>query len=192
VIGTRFDAELLASIGVDAVVDELVRAELIGQVKFTPTAEFAFRHPLIRTVAYESQLNADRATLHKRLATAIEQTGSADENAALIAEHLEVGGDRREAYSWRMRAGTWSTNRHLLVLRRCRGWLDRRAALVAELRVGRQLGAARPARQSRCCHRSATVPRDVHVSIVSCHRWSHEVCHIGACDRLRLCGGRST
>ena len=99
--------------GVDAVVDELVRAELIAQVKFTPTAEFAFRHPLIRTVAYESQLKADRATVHKRLATAIEQAGSADENAALIAEHLEAGGDLREAYSWRMRAGDWSINRDI-------------------------------------------------------------------------------
>ncbi len=113
VMGTRFDAELLASMGVDAVVDESVRAELIEQVKFTPTAQFAFRHPLIRTVAYESQLNADRATSHKRLATAIEQTGSADENAALIAEHLEAGGDLREAYSWRMRAGTWSAYRDI-------------------------------------------------------------------------------
>ena len=113
VIGTRFDEELLAKMGVDAVVDELVRAELIAQVKFTPTAEFAFRHPLIRTVAYESQLKADRATVHKRLATAIEQTGSADENAALIAEHLEAGGDLREAYSWRMRAGDWSINRDI-------------------------------------------------------------------------------
>jgi adenylate cyclase len=113
VIGTRFDAELLASMGVDAVVDELVRVDLIRQVKFTPKAEFAFRHPLIRTVAYESQLKADRAMLHKRLATAIEQTGSADENAALIAEHLEAGGDLREAYSWRMRAGAWSLNRDI-------------------------------------------------------------------------------
>ena len=113
VIGTRFDAELLASMGIEAVVDELVRAELIGQVRFTPTAEFAFRHPLIRTVAYESQLKADRATLHKRLATAIEQTGSADEKAALIAEHLEAGGDLHEAYRWRMRAGAWSINRDI-------------------------------------------------------------------------------
>ena len=82
-------------------------------MKFTRQPEFAFRHPLIRTVAYESQLKADRATLHKRLATAIEQTGSADENAALIAEHLEAGGDLREAYSWRMRAGDWSINRDI-------------------------------------------------------------------------------
>ena len=90
VIGARFDAELLAALGIDAVIDELFTAELIDQVRFTPTAEYAFRHPLIRAVAYESQLKSDRAQLHRRLAAAIEQhdPGSADENAALIAEHL--------------------------------------------------------------------------------------------------------
>ena len=68
----RFDADLLTSMGVDPVVDELLRAELIDQVKFTGHAEYAFRHPLIRTVAYESQLKADRAALHRQLADAIE------------------------------------------------------------------------------------------------------------------------
>ena len=62
----RFDTDLLASMGVDPVVEELLRAELIDQVKFTGQAEYAFRHPLIRTVAYESQLRADRAELHQR------------------------------------------------------------------------------------------------------------------------------
>ena len=72
VIGARFDAELLAALGIDPVVDELLDAELIDQVRFTPTAEYAFRHPLIRAVAYESQLKSDRAQRHRRLAAAIE------------------------------------------------------------------------------------------------------------------------
>ena len=95
VIGLRFTPELLTALGVDPVVDVLVRVELVDQVRFTPSAEYAFRHPLIRTVAYESQLKSDRAQLHRRLAAAIEQhdPGSADENAALIAEHLEAAGD---------------------------------------------------------------------------------------------------
>ena len=105
VIGMRFDTDLLASMGVDPVVEELLRAELIDQVKFTGQAEYSFRHPLIRTVAYESQLRADRAELHQRLADAIEsRDASADENAALIAEHLEAAGDLRAAYGWHMRA----------------------------------------------------------------------------------------
>ena len=42
-----------------------------------------FHHPLIRTVAYESQLKSDRAQLHRRVAAAIEQGGPhlVDENA---------------------------------------------------------------------------------------------------------------
>ena len=81
--------------------------------------EFAFRHPLIRTVAYESQLKSDRAQLHRRLAAAIEQhdPGSADENAALIAEHLEAAGDLHAAYGWHMRAATWATNRDIAAAR---------------------------------------------------------------------------
>ena len=119
VIGLRFTPELLTALGVDPVVDVLARVELVDQVRFTPSAEYAFRHPLIRTVAYESQLKSDRAQLHRRLAAAIEQhdPGSADENAALIAEHLEAAGDLHAAYGWHMRAATWATNRDIAAAR---------------------------------------------------------------------------
>jgi class 3 adenylate cyclase len=115
VIGLRFTPALVTALGVDPVVDELARVELIDQVRFTPSAEYAFRHPLIRTVAYESQLKSDRAHLHRRLAAAIEHhdPGSADENAALIAEHLEAAGDLHTAYGWHMRAATWATKRDI-------------------------------------------------------------------------------
>ena len=115
VIGVRFEAELLAALGIDPVFDELLGAELIDQVRFTPSAEYAFHHPLIRAVAYESQLKSDRAEWHRRLAAAIQERapGSVEENAALIAEHLESAGELRAAYGWHMRAGAWSTNRDL-------------------------------------------------------------------------------
>ena len=113
VIGARFGTELLAALGIDAALDELLGTELIDQVRFTPSAEYAFRHPLIRAVAYESQLTSDRAQWHRRLATAIQERepGSVEENAALIAEHLHAAGEPHAAYGWHMRAGTWSTNR---------------------------------------------------------------------------------
>jgi class 3 adenylate cyclase len=113
VIGARFGAGLLAALSIDAVVDEPLGAELIDQVRFTPTAEYAFCHPLIRAVAYESQLKSDRAELHRRVAAAIESRdpAAAEENAALIAEHLEAAGDLHAAYGWHMRAATWATNR---------------------------------------------------------------------------------
>ena len=94
-------------------------AELIDQVRFTRQPEYVFHHPLIRTVAYESQLKSDRAELHRRLAAAIEARDpeSADENAALIAEHLEAAGDLHAAYDWHMRAATWATNRDIAAAR---------------------------------------------------------------------------
>jgi adenylate cyclase len=79
-----------------------------------PPAEYAFRHPLIRTVAYGSQLKSDRAALHLRAAAVqARDPGSADENAALIADHLEAAGDLHGAYDWHMRTGEWSTNRDI-------------------------------------------------------------------------------
>ena len=113
VIGARFGPQLLTALGIDPVFDELLSAELIDQVRFTPHAEYAFHHPLIRAVAYESQLKSDRAEWHRRLAAAIQEfaPGSVEENAALIAGHLEAAGELRAAYGWHMRAGAWSTNR---------------------------------------------------------------------------------
>jgi class 3 adenylate cyclase len=119
VIGSRFGLDLLTVLGVEPVVADLVAAQLIDQVRFARQPGYGFHHPLIRTVAYESQLKSDRADLHRRLATAIEarEPESADHNAALIAEHLEAAGDLHAAYGWHMRAATWATNRDIAAAR---------------------------------------------------------------------------
>ena len=113
VIGARFGAELLTTLAIEPTFDELLRVELIDQVRFTPTAEYDFRHPLIKAVAYESQLKSDRCEWHRRLAAVIQERTpeSVEENAALVAEHLHAAGELHAAYSWHMRAGAWSTNR---------------------------------------------------------------------------------
>ncbi len=130
VIGSRFGADLLALLGIDAVPRGLLDAELIDPVEFGSRDEYAFHHPLIRTVAYESQLKSDRAGLHRRLAAAVEKREPAaiDENAALIAEHLEAAGDLRDAYAWHLRAGEWATTRDKAAA--CRSW--ERARLIAD------------------------------------------------------------
>jgi class 3 adenylate cyclase len=119
VIGSRFSRELLETLGIDPVLEDLVRSEFIDQIRFTRQPEYVFHHPLVRTVAYESQLKSARAELHRRLAATIEgrDPESADENAALIAEHLEAAGDLHAAYGWHMRAATWSTNRDIAAAR---------------------------------------------------------------------------
>ena len=119
VIGSRFSLDLLETLGIDPVLEDLVRAELVDQVRFTPRVEYAFRHPLIRVVTYESQLKSDRAQLHRRLAAAIEARDpqSVDDNAALIAEHLEAAGDLHDAFGWHMRAATWARDRDIAAAR---------------------------------------------------------------------------
>jgi class 3 adenylate cyclase len=119
VIGAKFSRDLLETLGIEPVVEDLVGAELIDQVRFTGQPEYVFHHPLIRTVAYESQLKSDRAELHRRVAAAIESRDPAavEENAALIAEHLQAAGDGHAAYGWHMRAATWATNRDIAAAR---------------------------------------------------------------------------
>ena len=119
VLGARFTLDLLTALGAEAVVDDLLAAQLIDQVRFTGQPEYVFHHPLIRTVAYEAQLKSDRAELHRRVAAAIEShdPAASEENAALIAEHLEAAGDLHDAYGWHMRAATWATNRDIAAAR---------------------------------------------------------------------------
>ena len=119
IIGSRFEPGLLETLGIEPIVEDLVVAELVDQVRFTRGPEYVFHHPLIRTVAYEAQLKSDRTELHRRLAAVIEarEPESAEQNAALIAEHLEAAGDLHAAYGWHMRAATWATNRDIAAAR---------------------------------------------------------------------------
>ena len=119
VIGARFSTELLSKLLGSEEVSPLIQAELVDHVMFTPRAEYAFRHPLIQQVAYESQLKSARSELHRRLAIAIEQSdpASVDENAAMIAIHWESAGELRAAIAWHMRAGTWFNYRDVRAAR---------------------------------------------------------------------------
>ena len=121
VIGSRFSRDLLEALSIDPVLADLVSRGLIDQIRFTGQPEYVFHHPLIRTVAYEAQLKSDRAELHRRLAAAIEtrRPESADQNAALIAEHLEAAGDLHAAYGWHMRAASWARHRDIAAARLC-------------------------------------------------------------------------
>jgi class 3 adenylate cyclase len=135
VIGARFGVELFSTLGIDPDFGELLDAELIDQVRFTPSPEYAVRHPLIGAVAYESQLKSDRAESHRQVAAAIESSApaAADDNAALIAQHLEAAGDLRAAYRWHMRAATWATYRDIAAARQ--SW-ERARAIADALPAG--------------------------------------------------------
>jgi predicted ATPase len=94
VVGSRFGLDLLTALGVEAVVDDLLAAQLIDQVRFTRQPEYVFHHPLICAVAYEAQLKSDRAELHRRVAAAIESRDPGSGRA-------KRGADRRTSRSRR-------------------------------------------------------------------------------------------
>lgn len=117
VIGAQFTESRLHNLVQPVCIDELIAAEMIEATAVG--GEYRFRHPLVRTVAYESQLRAERARLHRRLASTIEQhgPGAPEANAALIAGHLEAAGDLKAAFDWHMRAGVWLAGRNIAAAR---------------------------------------------------------------------------
>ena len=74
----------------------------------------AFSHPLTQEVAYGSQLGEQRAAAHAATARATIELNPDrhDELAALIAQHLEQGGETLEAARWSARAAHWAGYSH--------------------------------------------------------------------------------
>ena len=95
VIGSKFGRELLETLGIDPVLEEPGGRRVHRSDHGSPAQpDYVFHHPLIRTVAYESQLKSDRAELHRRVAAAIESRdpAAADESAA--SDRRAFGGRR--------------------------------------------------------------------------------------------------
>jgi len=109
VIGAQFDTELLKCLLGSVDVTPLVEAALVEQVGFEPHATYAFCHPLIQAVAYESQLKAGRSELHRRVAAVLQRTqgGFTGQEASMVATQYAAAGDLRDAYDWYMQAATW-------------------------------------------------------------------------------------
>jgi class 3 adenylate cyclase/tetratricopeptide (TPR) repeat protein len=93
-----------------AALSALQDAEFIYEVVLYPEAEYAFKHPLTRAVAYEAQLGGRRARIHGAVAQAIEaiHEDRLDEKAALIAHHQEQAGELLQAAHWHKRAALWA------------------------------------------------------------------------------------
>jgi adenylate cyclase len=134
VIGSTFDLDVVRALlpNTDrADLADLVSVELVDQIEFLPRPRYCFRHPLVRKVAYETQLTATRATTHRRLANAIQEVNptGVDDNAALIGTHFEAAGDLQDAHSWQMRAAERLKTRDMVAART--SW--ERARRIADL-----------------------------------------------------------
>jgi class 3 adenylate cyclase len=129
VFGRAFRADGIAALGpdlaaeTDSLLDRLVRKDLVR-----PAAgdSFAFRHILIREVAYQTLLRAERADLHAAAAGRLEARASGREDALaeLIAYHFREAAILTSA----TRAGEPEAVR---VRRRAVGWLTRAADVAA-------------------------------------------------------------
>jgi adenylate cyclase len=95
---------------IDPALCELIEAGFLYEAELYPERVLAFRHPLTREVAYGTQLADGRAATHAAAARAtIElEADRHDELAALIAHHMDEGGEALEAARWYARAAHWA------------------------------------------------------------------------------------
>ncbi len=89
---------------------ELTDGGFLFEAEVYPERVFSFRHPLTREVAYSTQLADQRAATHAATARALTELNPDrhDELAALIASHMEAGGETLEAARWTARAASWA------------------------------------------------------------------------------------
>ena len=93
---------------------ELIAGGFLYEAEIYPERVLEFTHPLTREVAYGSQLGEQRAAAHAATAQAMIELSPErhDEQAALIAQHLEQGGEMLEAARWNARAAHWAGYSH--------------------------------------------------------------------------------
>jgi class 3 adenylate cyclase/tetratricopeptide (TPR) repeat protein len=89
---------------------ELVDGGYLYEVELYPERVVAFRHPLTQEVAYGTQLADRRIATHAAAARALVELepDRLDELAALVAHHMEAGGETLEAARWSARAAHWA------------------------------------------------------------------------------------
>ena len=98
VAGTRFDLELVAAVGGEAGLEELLACGLIVELE---RGRAAFRHPLARDAIYEDVPWLRRRALHRRLAGALEARGGGQ---AEVAGHWVAARDGSRALEALVRA----------------------------------------------------------------------------------------
>lgn len=105
VVGRQFDHRTLALLVPDIepsklaqLLDELEKSELIFRQGTPPDADYAFKHSLVRDVAYDNLLKQDRIDLHHRLLQLLEQQGSV--LPAVKAQHAEAAGQPEKAIDY--------------------------------------------------------------------------------------------
>jgi predicted ATPase len=112
VIGRSFHYDVLLRIfpsrdEVDAIVAALVDAQFLVPWDRLQGVEYAFKHPLIQEVTYDSLLHARREELHRQIGDAIEAVldPATPGYHAMLAYHFSLGRDAARAEEALFRAG---------------------------------------------------------------------------------------
>jgi class 3 adenylate cyclase len=136
VVGARFGTQLLERLvprqRLAAGLSELQRLELVVEAQRRPSAEYRFRHGLVRQAAYEGLLREDRRTLHLRVGTALEQLVEEDVAVApgTLAHHFAEADDAERAARYLLAAGdaaraVYADEEAIASWRRALAFLDR-------------------------------------------------------------------
>lgn len=108
-IGRAFSYRLLSQISdlseaaLGAALEQLAQAELIFQRGAPPTAQYLFKHALVRDTAYESLLRGARRLTHQKIFDALKQ--NADSEPEVLAVHAEAAAMTEEAIALWTAAG---------------------------------------------------------------------------------------
>jgi len=117
VIGSEFDIEILAEIcqlsnaEIGPILEKLQSSLLIKIITYAPGASRGrFIHNKIREVLLQQVPALNQSYLHGQIAQALKRRISDQQNdqAAILAEHLEKAGEFRQAFDYWVRAGQYA------------------------------------------------------------------------------------
>lgn len=112
-LGREFSGDLLREVAVefgetdvDAQLDSLYNAGLVTRKRRRGAMLYSFRHALVREVAHESMLAADRKSVHGRIASVLERsfTDVVASRPDLLAMHCRLGGRNEQAIEYAKKA----------------------------------------------------------------------------------------
>lgn len=121
VIGQEFAPPLLAMLAGERDFDDsLGLLEETGFVHQRSETVYAFCHPLMQEVAYQTQLESQRMQIHARLAQDLEaaQPAGAEpaEDSVRIAYHWQCAGEWARAGAWNLQAARWASTRDMRIV----------------------------------------------------------------------------
>jgi class 3 adenylate cyclase/predicted ATPase len=119
VIGREFDYELIAAAAdmepakLTAILNELVRSELVFYRGVPPDAVYTFKHALVQDAAYQSLLKSRRQQIHLQIATVLETriASMREIQPEVLARHYTEAGSAEPAVRFWLRAGQLASHR---------------------------------------------------------------------------------